>query len=196
MKKTKKIPLFPINLVVLPKELFHLHIFESRYKDMVSNCLRKNNEFGIIYSSNDIIEDIGCSVSIEEVLKKYNDGKYDLLCRGNQRFRILNRNKINGLWYGEVNFIDEEYSGIEKKYFNHILDKYLKFIISYDQMVDINSELNKSDSFDFTKNFLLPNEIKQIFLDLENEKERLDFINDALSSIPIKSDKASRGMYN
>ena len=63
-------------------------------------------------------------------------------------------------------------------------------------MVDINSELNKSDSFDFTKNFLLPNEIKQIFLDLENEKERLDFINDALSSIPIKSDKASRGMYN
>ena len=59
-------------------------------------------------------------------------------------------------------------------------------------MIKIEEKKNIMDNwFDY-----LQSEICNQFLDLENEKERLDFINDALNSIPIKSDKASRGMYN
>ena len=44
-----KINLFPINISILPDELVPLHIFEDRYKKMVSNCLENNQEFGIIW---------------------------------------------------------------------------------------------------------------------------------------------------
>ena len=44
-----RITLFPINISILPDELVPLHIFEDRYKNMVSDSLKNNKEFGIIY---------------------------------------------------------------------------------------------------------------------------------------------------
>ena len=59
--------------------------------------------------------------------------------------------------------------------------------------------LIKKNSFDFTKNVILPSEIKQIFLSLNNEKERLEFINQFLDSISIESKKmydSQKNIYN
>ena len=75
-----KINLFPINISILPDELVPLHIFEDRYKKMVSNCLENNQEFGIIYKENNEIKNIGCSVFIKKVYQKYDDGKYNRDC--------------------------------------------------------------------------------------------------------------------
>ena len=43
-----KLPLFPLNVVVCPKGLMNLRIFEARYLDMTKACLRENTSFGII----------------------------------------------------------------------------------------------------------------------------------------------------
>ena len=43
-----KIPLFPLNLVLLPNEELSLHIFESRYKKMVRNVLDNEKLVGVI----------------------------------------------------------------------------------------------------------------------------------------------------
>jgi len=43
-----KLPLFPLNVVVCPKGLINLRIFEARYLDMTKACLRENTSFGII----------------------------------------------------------------------------------------------------------------------------------------------------
>jgi len=181
----KKIPLFPINMVVLPEENVPLHIFESRYKKMINNCLVKNSKFGIVYIKNDKIENIGCSISILEVLKKYDTGKYDLICKGEKRFKIIKLTKVNDLWYGDVEFLKEDYDNVQKKYFNKTLDKYLKILIAINPNVNFQKEIYKKKSFDFTKNVVLPKDIKQIFLNLKNEKSRLDFINDFLDSLSL-----------
>lgn len=199
MTKIKKLPLFPLNMVVLPEEQVPLHIFENRYKKMVENCINKDSEFGIVYIKNDVMENIGCSMSIKKVLKKYTSGKYDLICKGDERFKIKKLYKDDELWYADVEYFDEHYSLIEKKYFDKTLDKYLKFLISVNPNINFQNELEKSKSFDFTKNVVLPKQIKQIFLNLKNEKSRLDFINeflDSLASSNTKDGTSKKDLYN
>ena len=199
MTKLKKIPLFPLNMVVLPEEELPLHIFEKRYKRMVDECLKEDTEFGIVYIKNDVMEKIGCTISIEKVLKKYNSGKYDLICKGDERFKIKKLYKDKDLWYADVEYFNEEYSLIEKKYFEKTLDKYLKILMSVNPNVNFQNELEKNISFDFTKNVVLPREIKQIFLNLEDEKSRLEFINDFLDSLSTtdnKTEKSKKEFYN
>lgn len=199
MTKIKKLPLFPLNMVVLPEEQVPLHIFENRYKKMVENCINKDSEFGIVYIKNDVMENIGCSMSIKKVLKKYTSGKYDLICKGDERFKIKKLYKDDELWYADVEYFDEHYSLIEKKYFDKTLDKYLKFLISVNPNINFQNELEKSRSFDFTKNVVLPKQIKQIFLNLKNEKSRLDFINEFLDSLASSNTKdgiSKKDLYN
>ena len=49
-----KLPLFPLNLVVCPKGLINLRIFEARYLDMIKVCLREKSGFGIVAALPDI----------------------------------------------------------------------------------------------------------------------------------------------
>jgi Lon protease-like protein len=82
------IPLFPLGLVLLPQMPLPLHIFEDRYKLMIAECLEKNKRFGIVYFSGTDIQAIGCTASIQRVLKRYDDGRMDILIQGENRFEI------------------------------------------------------------------------------------------------------------
>ena len=82
------IPLFPLGVVLLPAMILPLHIFEERYKIMIGECLEQNREFGIVYSDQEEIRKKGCTAKIVEVLKRYDDGRMDILTRGVKRFLI------------------------------------------------------------------------------------------------------------
>jgi len=82
------IPLFPLGVVLLPAMVLPLHIFEERYKIMIGECLEQNREFGIVYSDQKEIRKKGCTAKIVEVLRRYDDGRMDILTRGVQRFLI------------------------------------------------------------------------------------------------------------
>ncbi len=199
MLKYAKIPLFPLNLVALPKEKIPLHIFEEKYKNMISDCISNKEPFGIIRIKDKKMANIGCAMNVYKVLKKYNNGEYDIICKGVERFKINKIDKQNDLWYAEVSFFNEDYKSINKEFFDQILDKYLKILISSNAKINIQNEIDKKNSFDFTKNVILPREIKQIFLNLNNEKERLEFINQFLDSISIESKKmydSQKNIYN
>ncbi len=46
----QSIPIFPLRTVLFPASKIPLRIFEPRYLDMVSKCLRSNTEFGVVLS--------------------------------------------------------------------------------------------------------------------------------------------------
>ena len=178
------IQLFPIGITILPKDVVPFHIFENRYKKMVSDCIKDNTEFGIVYKlPNKNFVNIGCSVKIDRVYKKYDDGRYDIILRGMKRFRIVSSKKYEDIWHSEIRYIDEKYDSFDKKYFSKIHDKYLKLLILLNKKNNFQSEMDKQVSFDFTKNILLPNQIKQDIIRLENEKERLRYINNFLTEL-------------
>tara|TARA_B100002051_G_C16710199_1_gene626173 strand:- start:490 stop:1083 length:594 start_codon:yes stop_codon:yes gene_type:complete len=184
------LPLFPLKLAVLPKEILPLHIFEDRYKKMVSNSINTDSLFGIIYREKGQFSKIGCAVKVYKTLNKYDDGKYDILVRGQYRFKIINYMKKNDSWYADIEEIDEHYDLVDPKIFNYILDKYLKVLLSNNANQNIQDELDKSISFDFTKNLVIPTQIKQEFLELEDEFSRMKYIENFLDNI-LNSDSSN-----
>ena len=177
------LPLFPLKLAVLPKEILPLHIFEERYKKMITECINANSLFGMIYREKGEFSKIGCAVKVFKTLNKYDDGKYDILIEGCYRFKIINYMKKNDLWFADIKEIDEHYDLMDPKIFNYILDKYLKVLLSNNANQNIQDELDKSISFDFTKNLVIPNQIKQEFLELQDEFSRMKYIENFLDNI-------------
>jgi Lon protease-like protein len=83
-----KIPLFPLDVVLFPGAPLPLHIFESRYREMVTECIAGNAVFGVVRAERDGLAVIGCTAQVVRVLHRYPDGRSDILTLGIDRFEI------------------------------------------------------------------------------------------------------------
>lgn len=86
---TNFIPIFPLGIVVYPGEQLNLHIFEPRYKQLVTECIRDQKPFGIPAVINKKVNEFGTLVHIESVEKQYDNGELDIKTKGLKVFRIL-----------------------------------------------------------------------------------------------------------
>jgi Lon protease-like protein len=84
--RMNRIPLFPLGLVLLPGMPLPLHIFEERYKQMITECLDESVPFGIVWFDGQSIRSVGCTARVINVLHRYEDGRMDILTRGERRF--------------------------------------------------------------------------------------------------------------
>jgi Lon protease-like protein len=104
----EKIPLFPLGLVLLPGMPLQLHIFEERYKLMMSECLSGETPFGIVRFDGKAIHSVGCMARITEVLHRYEDGRMDIMTRGGQRFFVKELIEEKPYTEAQVVFFDDE----------------------------------------------------------------------------------------
>jgi Lon protease-like protein len=108
MSDTKTIPLFPLGLVLVPQMDLPLHIFEERYKLMIRECLEGGTEFGVVLHEGSGFHPVGCTARVVEVLKRYDDGRVDILTCGEHRFRILQVFQDKPYLEALVDFFDDE----------------------------------------------------------------------------------------
>jgi len=100
--------LFPLQVVLFPRTPLPLHIFEDRYKQMMAEVIPGHAEFGIVLAADQGIVNTGCTAVVEKVLKKYSDGRLDLLAFGRRRFEIFLLNEEKPYLRGAVHFFDDE----------------------------------------------------------------------------------------
>jgi Lon protease-like protein len=103
-----RIPLFPLGLVLLPGMPLQLHIFEERYKLMITECLSGDTAFGIVQFDGKAIHSVGCMARITEVLHRYEDGRMDILTQGGQRFFVKELIEEKPYTEARVVFFDDE----------------------------------------------------------------------------------------
>lgn len=92
-----ELPLFPLHTVLFPGGILPLRIFESRYLDMISDCLRNDHGFGVCLIRTG--REVGAAAESFEIgtLARIQDwdrtpeGLLAITARGEQRFRILQR---------------------------------------------------------------------------------------------------------
>src|SRR5215813_980852 len=72
------IPIFPLEIVVYPGEQLNLHIFEERYKQLISECYKEKKSFGIPSVINNHVGEMGTLVKITEIAEVYEDGRMDI----------------------------------------------------------------------------------------------------------------------
>lgn len=105
-----KLALFPLHTVLFPGAVLVLKVFEARYLDLVSDCLRSKQPFGVVClkTGSDVargnnkpvqLEEVGALAHIEEVDAEQ-AGILRVRCTGGQRFRLLApaQQQDNGLW--------------------------------------------------------------------------------------------------
>ena len=102
------LPLFPLNVVLFPRVNLALHIFEDRYKEMIGECLANQSQFGVVLTREEALENIGCTASITEVVRKYDDGRMDIVVRGERRFEILFLDRAKAYVRGAAQFFEDE----------------------------------------------------------------------------------------
>ena len=110
------LPLFPLRTVLFPGGLLPLRIFETRYVDMVSHCMREGSEFGVLLIKDASSAETGpvtelASIGTSARIVDFNalpGGLLGLMCRGARRFRLLSRRlQSDGLHVGSVEWLNE-----------------------------------------------------------------------------------------
>jgi Lon protease-like protein len=118
LPESSALPLFPLQSVLFPGGLLSLKVFEARYLDLVSECLRTQRPFGVVALRQGqevrregeavAFEAVGCLAELIEVDSEQ-AGILQLRCRGTQRFRITStRQRDDGLWLAQVDWIDPD----------------------------------------------------------------------------------------
>lgn len=176
------IPLFPLNMVVLPFEQVPLHIFEPRYKKMIDESLKNNTPFGIVSKNNGSVDSIGCSLKVTKIINHYKSGEYDLIATGDKCFQVIERSKVNGLWVGNIEYMKTPEIE-DKNILKSVQNKYLELLIKLKNEKNFEFLMDKDISFQFLTGISLPIDIKRSILMLDNETKRLVYINDLFKKI-------------
>lgn len=184
----KSMPLFPLNLVVFPKENLNLHIFEPRYRELVNDCQAQKLTFGVPTFMEDKIPGYGTEVEIIDIETVYDDGRMDIKTKGVNVFRVIDfQNPWEDHSYagGEVEIIpldtsDEQMTRIQ------LIEKVQELF----NLLQIQFNLHSNDfdilSFELAHKIGLSVEQKYALLTIETEKERQDFMLEHLqSAIPV-----------
>jgi len=108
MEKPTFIPLFPLDVVLLPSMSLPLHIFEPRYKIMIGLCLREKTEFGMVLATNQSMAGVGCTAEIVRKVRDYPDGRMDIAVEGRSVFRLVEIVEEKEYHQGVVEYLVDE----------------------------------------------------------------------------------------
>jgi len=106
----RELPLFPLpDVVLFPKEVLPLHIFESRYRIMLQSVLETDSMFGVIKwdPNTKSMANVGCCAQIikHQIAE---DGRSNIITLGQQRFQILEIIRSTPYCSAMVSWISDE----------------------------------------------------------------------------------------
>jgi Lon protease-like protein len=193
------LPLFPLEVVLLPEEPLPLHIFEERYKLMIGECLKakaagsSKQEFGVILAKGLELHSVGCTARIINVTRKYEDGRMDIFTVGARRFEILYTNDEMAYLRGGVDFFEDEpgsdVPGEEEA--QHAIDLFRQAVQRLRKSTDVPIHLPRPHrylSFRIAAPLPLDLDFKQQLLGLRNESERLRHVTRVMEKLIAQLD--------
>ena len=187
------LPLFPLGVVLFPEAELPLHIFEDRYKEMIEDVLREESEFGVVLASEKGMASIGCTAVIEKVLKKYPDGRMDILARGRRRFEIILLDEERNYLRASVAMLaDEDSAEASDSVKQRVLSAWVKLMMmEHGGMVEAMPSDNRSD-LSFVIAQAVPDvEFRQQILSMRSEKDRMDALANFLPTY-LEREKLTR----
>jgi Lon protease-like protein len=172
----REFPLFPLGLVALPGEMIPLHIFEERYKTMMSECLRDEREFGIVWLSDDGLREIGCACAIDRVLERMEDGRMNLVACGTRPFRVIERQGHLPYPAGVIEFVEDREEAVDPEVARAAHEAYGDLVrLATDRDPD-EAELADLTAYAMAATVDFGLDAKQGLLDLRSENARLRLV--------------------
>jgi ATP-dependent Lon protease len=189
-----QIPIFPLSLVVYPNSQYPLHIFEERYKKMISKCTSENSGFGVVSKIKEEISEVGVYVEITNVSKTYGSGELDIVVRGKWRFTRLDLEiHPDGYFISEIKKYDDQLPEVDPDLFIELKSKVKDILkqVNYNLNPNFWENLEKSSfkSFKIAEKSGLTLIQQQELLTIKEENKRLHYLIDHFDKLTEKLEK-------
>ncbi len=190
------IPIFPLNTVLFPGGPLPLRIFEPRYLDMVSRCMKQDSGFGVVLIREGLetgpasTYDVGTFAKITDWYQG-SDGILGITAIGVRRFRVIERDcQRDGLNVADVEWLDEEVGpALPEKYQSlaDILESVLGDLGKHYQTLEKHYEDASWVGCRLAEILPIGLEQKQFCLELNNPLQRLEVLRPLLRSIKAET---------
>ena len=207
MAAAKRLRLFPLNTVLFPGAVLNLHVFEPRYRQMISECLERNEAFGVaLIREGDeagdpeaMPHDIGTEAEICDVTS-LPAGRYYISTTGRRRFRIRRMISREPYLLAEVEYLHEELDDPTTidELSEEVRDEfreYLRLLVEFsgsDAEIDVPKDPVNA-SYLIGDTLQIADNVKQRLLELSNTHERLatelDFLRRLLPQLRMLLEK-------
>jgi Lon protease-like protein len=182
---TNFIPIFPLGIVVYPNEKLNLHIFEPKYKQLITECIANKKPFGIPTVIKKKIQEYGTMMEVEELSKTYNNGEMDIKTKGLKTFRILEiiKEVPDKLYSGAI----VNYPTAIDKGKPELMMKVMASVKELHQYLKIKKDFLKDDSelkaYEVAHHIGLTLEEEYELLKLPDEKQRQEYLKRHLAKV-------------
>lgn len=186
------VPLFPLSTVLYPGGPLPLRIFESRYLDMISRCLKSDSMFGVVLirkgseSGPAATYDVGTLARIVDWYQG-SDGLLGVTAIGVERFRLLeSRRQADGLNIGTIELLGREVPHPmpdDLRSLSHILSGVLDDLGKLYDQLDKDYEDAGWVSYRFAEILPISAAQKQLCLETEDPIKRLHMMREVLKSV-------------
>jgi uncharacterized protein len=182
---TNFIPIFPLGIVVYPGEKLNLHIFEPRYKQLITECHQAKKPFGIPTVIDNKVQEYGSMVEISELSKLYDNGEMDIKTTGVKVFRTLELIKEipDKLYSGAiVNYPDNIDNGNRE-----LMRKVMSSIVELHKLLEVDKDFKKADelinAYDVAHHIGLSLQEEYELLQLMQELQRQEYLKRYLTKV-------------
>jgi Lon protease-like protein len=182
---TNFIPIFPLGIVVYPGEKLNLHIFEPRYKQLITECHQAKKPFGIPTVIENKLQEYGSMVQITELSKLYDNGEMDIKTTGVRIFRTLELIKEipDKLYSGAiVNYPDNIDNGNRE-----LMRKVMSSIVELHKLLEVDKDFKKADevinAYDVAHHIGLSLREEYELLQLMQELQRQEYLKRYLTKV-------------
>ena len=189
------IPLFPLNVVLMPGAPLPLHIFEERYKQMVNECLESESEFGMVLADESGTRRVGCTAKIVELVERYDDGRMLILVEGSRRFKLNSILTGKPYYVGDVEYLEEEPEEEDVTALAEECIALLERVVEAATEGSVGIEIKppyRNLSFAIAGRIEFDLEARQQILELTSEEERLMKVKDLLSAAAERLEREQR----
>ena len=186
------LPLFPLELVLLPGTPLPLHIFEPRYKEMIGECIAAEAPFGVVRAFEEGIAEVGCTAEIITVTKEYPDGRMDLICEGRKRFEVIEVNRDRSFLQAEVLIVPDDPEAAVQEERVKAVQLHLEILSLAGAVQDLSAADQNQLSFYLAGSLPLDLDFKQKLLAMRSEAQRIQAVAAYLEAILPQLKRAAR----
>jgi Lon protease-like protein len=183
------LPLFPLDVVLFPGTPLPLHVFEARYKELISECLEQKKTFGIVRAEEEGLADVGCTAEIVAVTKTYPDGRMDIVTEGRERFEVLEVDEQRSYLRGDVVYFQDDAENPSTQQIEHAIELHREILTMGGAQQSLPASEDKI-SFYLAGSLPLDLDFKQALLEMRSEAERIEAVITAFEAILPKLRRA------